>query len=451
MNAHYPQDYHPLAPIIRQLRGTISWLTESGVSLDQTQIEHLMHKVRSLELRRPQRDERVLNIARYWTTLPYQEILNDDLYRHLINDDPTEETSSEQSLVSNEPLPASNFPAVIHRRSVIESISFEQAPPLDEESDGSAELMTFSPSLENLRGLDSLKSESIQSQSNPSISSSETTNGFGFVGIPTSAHLETPLSPPKKTEQLWATKPKESIKADSVTPQISEKRGQAFARLTSKNKGSSDTLNLRAEGLLKTSTTPISVPVTKHVRSIGFNEDQLFGEICDQIWSCQACPRYNGTHHVGQGHYGAELMFVVAHPSERDLLTHQLLLDREERHLFNNVLKAMSLSRMEIYLTALLRCGTGTPQPHEWDKCQQHFIDELQLVRPKVIIALGYLSSVMLLGPHVPQGQWGYFQEIDVMPTLHPADIINGGSKLKRSFWNHMRIVMRKAGLNPNS
>ena len=174
----------------------------------------------------------------------------------------------------------------------------------------------------------------------------------------------------------------------------------------------------------------------------------MFGETCDRIWSCKACPRHEGQCLVGTGHYGSQVMFVVAQPSTQDLKVRHLFMEHKERELFNGLLKAMSLSRMEIYLTSLLKCDSTVPQPFEWAQCQHHFLDELQVVRPKTIVALGYLASVMLLGEHVRQGVWGKYQEVDVMPTFHPEDILKGGMTLKKNFWSHLRLVMRKAGLS---
>ena len=122
-------------------------------------------------------------------------------------------------------------------------------------------------------------------------------------------------------------------------------------------------------------------------------------------------------------------------------------MDPQERNLFNGLLKAMSLSRLEICLTSLMKCGSGEPKPIEWASCQNHFLDELQLVKPKVIVSLGYMASVMLLGDYARQGVWSRYQEIDVMPTFHPNDIITGGDTTKRNFWNHLKLVMRKVGL----
>ena len=447
MNAHYPHDHHPLAHLIRQLRGTLKWLDKSGVHLDQDQVKALLDKVQALKLNKLVRDDRTVHLARYWSTLPYQisTRVEYDEASHLKS---SSETISD-IIGSDEPLAVNAFPAVIHNRSVVASISFESPPPTGIDCEGSYELMIPSPQLDKLRGHEADKLiVNIPSESTKS-HHSESDIGFGFKAQTLPPPTD-PIVPQASKEQLWATRSKETTVEPQANEQVNQqRRGEAFARLTAKKKPPIEPIKSNEKSLGNSTQEALIKVIQPHARQVGFEDDQLYGAICDQIWSCQACPRYQGGYMVGQGHYGADIMFVLSHPSESDFKNQRLLMSLEERQLFNNLLKAMSLSRLDIYLTSLLRCGTNTPQPHEWSQCQQHFMDELQLVRPKLIVALGYLSSVMLLGPQVPQGSWGRFHEIDVMPTLHPHDLLTGGNGLKRTFWNHMRIVMRKAGLNP--
>jgi uracil-DNA glycosylase len=422
MSANYPSDYHPLAPILRQLRGAITWLDDSGVKLDQAHIQSLLQRVSAL----PQlkvKDQRTLQISHYWSSLP-------QLNPHIVNEAYTDDDqclSVEHEELQNtkgEPLHSEYFPAVLHQRSVIDSISFELSPPLDTDVEGSAELMTPSVSLLQRRGVSSLsKSAQIHNTKEAAVLS---------VVVPT-------VSTKPKTEQLWATKTVPKPIISEPNPQKIE----AFTKLTITKASSPSPIHTESTPL----TTSLKLAPQPHVRKTTFEIDKQFGEICDRVWGCTSCPRHQARHLIGSGHYGAQIMFVVAQPLEQDLNTGYFFMGQSQRELFNGLLKAMSLSRMEVYLTSLLKCGSEVPKPHEWAQCQNHFLDELQVVRPQIIVALGYMTSVILLGNQVRQGVWGRYQEIDIMPTFHPEDIIKGGDKLKRSFWNHLRLVMRKVGL----
>ena len=144
-------------------------------------------------------------------------------------------------------------------------------------------------------------------------------------------------------------------------------------------------------------------------------------------------------------------MFVVAHPSESDAHNGYLLMTQPERELFNQILNAISLSRLEVYITSLIKCGYQLPKEEDWARCQNHFLDELEIVRPEFIISLGRMASVILLGGDVRPGEWGRYHDFPVMPTSHPQDILSGGTLLKREAWRHLREVMRAAKLSPPS
>jgi DNA polymerase len=142
-------------------------------------------------------------------------------------------------------------------------------------------------------------------------------------------------------------------------------------------------------------------------------------------------------------------MFVTALSSEEDLLRGSPLLNPTERELFNQILRALKLSRLEVYITSLLKCGAELPRPEEWATCQGYFHSELELVQPEIVVTLGYVASVILLGEQVRLGTWGQYQGLNVMPTVHPSDIISGGDAVKRTAWKHLREVIRRSGQTP--
>ena len=452
----YPSDYHPLAPVIRQFRASLSWLNQSGVTIQASQVNALLQRLNQLP-KTTIRDQRAVQIAQYWQQLPFASV------NHLTV--PTATHPSQQSLQAEPkansttpppakaqegPLPKHQFPAVLHQRVVVESISFEQAPPQSTDMEGSAELMTPSQKLGFHRGLIQNHQAPVEKtidQSSTAIHSNTAPNSsssFFSRSVEANHNEVAPSSTAKpKSEQLWATRPVTASTPEK--PQTSPKKREAFAKLQL-NKSPSPKAVLPST-LEPSTALPQAISPLAHVRRTQFESDQIFGEICDRIWSCQCRPDPSTNKMIGTGHYGAQVIFVVAYASEQDLKIGHLLMDPQERNLFNGLLRAMSLSRLEIYLTSLMKCGSKEPKPAEWASCQNHFLDELQLIKPKIIVSLGYMASVMLLGDHARQGMWSRYQEIDVMPTFHPRDIIKGGDTTKRSFWNHLKLVMRKAGL----
>ena len=439
MDPSYPQDYHPLSPLIRRLRGSIAWHLNAGHTLSSVHFERLMHMTSTLP-KSPSNEDRVLKIARYWESVPHTSV--DEIQESTL----VQEVLTQSQVTQRGPLPASSFPAVTHTRHLVDSISFEKPPPSGPQVEGSAELMTPSVMLKAHRGeLKEVNPVPVDLENKgdhaagqvDEISSSLHPEGGGEE---VSKSTETSLS-----DQLWARRPAPETKGEEATKERAADLGDTLARL-----------NKRETISLKSSTKQADKKDTRngvlnslHVRARGFEADEFHGMICERIWTCQACDRHTGRHLVNSGHYGARMMFVVAHPSENDLKFGRLMMFGEERDLFNNLLKAMGLSRLDIYLTSLLKCQDTLPTEEQWSHCHQHFRDELQLVQPEIIITLGYLASVILLGSGAHQGVWGDYQGVPVMPTAHPQDILSGGVSLKRSVWKHLREVMRRGGLKP--
>lgn len=463
MSAEYPHDFHPLAPVIRQLRGALRWYQSTYAPLASDGFAEVIKRLSDLPQVRINEQERALKIAAHWASIP--TVSSSQLTA------PSEPLSTDALLVSPQeppsaqegPLEVSQFPAVIHERSVITSISFEQPPPVDHQVEGSALLMKPSLNLKLHRGevaplrvAELSSSEPLESSvlstsalnEAPPVTSwgqtrSETSLGQSPEGSMLSSppHDQTSSSPTtaSPSAQLWANQPQRD-ESQEPPPASSPKLGASLARLSQSN-------NTSRVASSKSELSPrVVMPAAPSVvRRRGYEADEHYGQLCDQIRSCQACPRSSSPHCIGTGHYGARVMFVTAHPSEGDLTRGSLLLDPPERELFNQILRALSLSRLEVYITSLLKCGADLPKEREWSSCRGYFQSELELVRPELIVTLGYMASVILLGQHARPGIWGEFQGVSVMPTMHPSEILSGGDTVKRTAWRQLREVMRRS------
>lgn len=443
MSGDFPHDYHPLAPLLRQLRGSLSWYQSEYLDLTEEMKTQWLSRLSALPRQqgRARNDEtqRTTEVSQFWSTLPYA--LEQNTHEESSN---PQGSASPQAKIKRGSLPTASFPVVTHERAVVASSSFELPPPKGPNESGSAELMKPSRALLEHRGElvsssevvheAQVQAEDAQLQVDQAQSASE--------DVP---NLKQEASLTK--EPLWARRPSPTLSSEArAEPKERTTLGASLARLNQKSaqpqEGSEASLREQLGHQVG------QLDHRQMVRARGYDADELFGIICDRIWGCSDCPRARENRMMtGGGHYGARVMFVVAHPSVAELEQRQFLMSGEERALFNSLLKAMKLSRMEVYVTSLLKCGEGEPNVQEWAQCQKHFLDELTLVRPEIIVTLGYLASVILLGVGTHQGVWGNYQEVPVMPTAHPSDILSGGEGLKRSVWRHLREVMRRAGL----
>jgi uracil-DNA glycosylase family 4 len=164
---------------------------------------------------------------------------------------------------------------------------------------------------------------------------------------------------------------------------------------------------------------------------------------------CQACPLHKTRTNVvfGSGDENAQLVFVGEAPGADEDRQGQPFVGRAGQKL-TQIIEAMGLSRSEVYITNVLKCrppGNRNPQPDEIQACEPYLIEQLRLIKPKVICALGTFAAQTLLRTDRSisrlRGQFHTYQGIKLMPTYHPAFILRN-PKFKRDVWNDVQKIM---------
>jgi len=127
--------------------------------------------------------------------------------------------------------------------------------------------------------------------------------------------------------------------------------------------------------------------------------------------------------------------------------------------LLDKMIQAMGLSpENDVYIINILRCrppGNRRPEPAEVAACLPYLHEQLDLVKPKVIVALGNTSVGTLLGTTVGisklRGQWKLYRGgALVMPTYHPSYLLRPSAQqqeAKRQAWEDLQEVMKELGL----
>lgn len=130
--------------------------------------------------------------------------------------------------------------------------------------------------------------------------------------------------------------------------------------------------------------------------------------------------------------------------------------------LLTKIIVAMGLSREQVYIGNIMKwrpemptpIGNRPPTAEEMAFCLPFLRAQLEIVRPKVIVALGATAIEGLLGPDPDRrigkihGQWHAFNGIPLMPTYHPSYLLrNGTNRSKRTVWEDLLLVMGKIGL----
>ncbi len=181
------------------------------------------------------------------------------------------------------------------------------------------------------------------------------------------------------------------------------------------------------------------------------------------VLACQKCPhlaRSRSSVVFGVGDPDAEIMFVGEAPGEAEDRAGEPFVGPAGQ-LLTRVIQAMGLTRDTVYIANILKCrpdmppgarGNRAPKPEEMDACKPYLHQQIEIIQPKVIVALGGTSVLGLLGLRTTlgsvRGRWQDFRGIPVMPTFHPSYLLRSeegpdrGHQEKRKTWEDMLLVL---------
>lgn len=119
--------------------------------------------------------------------------------------------------------------------------------------------------------------------------------------------------------------------------------------------------------------------------------------------------------------------------------------------LLNAMLRAIGLSREEVYIANILKCRpprNRDPRPEEVVACEAYLRRQVELVRPRVILTVGRIAAHNLLKTDTPLGRmrgrrYTYSDtEIPVVVTYHPAYLLRNPAD-KRKVWQDLKFAQR--------
>src|SRR6476646_10380379 len=156
----------------------------------------------------------------------------------------------------------------------------------------------------------------------------------------------------------------------------------------------------------------------------------------------------------GVGNPHADLMFVGEGPGADEDTQGEPFVGRAGQ-LLNNMIKAMGLRREEVYIANVVKCrppGNRTPEKDECDTCSPFLMRQIDVIKPKVIVALGAVAAKNLLAVNDSmanlRGRWYDFRDTKLLVTYHPAYLLRD-PRQKKEAWKDLQMVMKYLGLNP--
>lgn len=154
----------------------------------------------------------------------------------------------------------------------------------------------------------------------------------------------------------------------------------------------------------------------------------------------------------GVGNPRARLCFLGEAPGADEDRTGEPFVGRAGQ-LLNQILKACTLSREEVYILNVLKCrppGNRNPAPDEAANCSPFLNRQLDLIRPEFICCLGAVAAQNLLGTPLPigklRGEVHDYRGIRVVCTYHPAYLLRN-PPAKKQTWEDMQMLMGLMGI----
>jgi uracil-DNA glycosylase len=189
--------------------------------------------------------------------------------------------------------------------------------------------------------------------------------------------------------------------------------------------------------------------------------------IREDLGDCTRCPLHKqGRKQIvfGVGNPATDLMFVGEGPGADEDEQGEPFVGRAGQ-LLNNMIKAMGITREQVYIANIVKCrppGNRTPEREECETCSPFLMRQIAVIKPKVIVALGATAAKTLLAMNSSMSQLrGRFYDFKpagvhsndpdwdgckLAVTYHPAFLLRD-PRQKGEAWKDLQMVMKELGL----
>jgi DNA polymerase len=216
----------------------------------------------------------------------------------------------------------------------------------------------------------------------------------------------------------------------------------------------------------KKSPAPVASPkavipnLKVEIKSSSPEKAAAFTALRERALACVKCPHLAASRTTvvfGVGSIDAQLMFVGEAPGADEDEQGEPFVGRAGQ-LLTKIILATGLSRADVYIANILKCrpdtpgqsaGNRPPTPEERATCIPYLQEQIDLIKPAAIVALGATAVDGLLGKTLGitklRGNWQTYRGIPLMPTYHPAYLLrNQAMSEKRKVWEDILKVMEK-------
>jgi uracil-DNA glycosylase family 4 len=201
-------------------------------------------------------------------------------------------------------------------------------------------------------------------------------------------------------------------------------------------------------------------PARQQLREASANKAQMLAAVRERVCGCTKCAHLarSRTQTVfGVGNPDAEIMFIGEAPGADEDQQGEPFVGRAGQ-LLTKIIKAMGFAREDVYIANVLKCrpnmpagsfGNRAPTPAEMQTCRPYLLEQIDIIQPRVLVALGAVAVEGLLGERGTmrelRGRWHSYNGTPLMITYHPAYLLrNQSPSEKRKVWEDMMQVLER-------
>ena len=174
-------------------------------------------------------------------------------------------------------------------------------------------------------------------------------------------------------------------------------------------------------------------------------------EFYQEIKDCKKCHLHQSRTNLvfGVGNQNAEVMFVGEAPGREEDLKGEPFVGRAGQ-LLDKILAAIKFTRDDVYIANILKCRppeNRDPLPDEIQMCEPHLLEQIRIIEPKIICALGRIAAQALLKTKVALGQLRGkihdYHGTKFLVTYHPAALLRY-PQYKKPTWEDVKLLRRE-------
>jgi uracil-DNA glycosylase len=193
---------------------------------------------------------------------------------------------------------------------------------------------------------------------------------------------------------------------------------------------------------------------------VSSNKMERLAPLREQVSVCTKCPHLASSRRqtvFGVGNPDADIMFIGEAPGADEDAQGEPFVGRAGQ-LLTRIIQTMGFARGDVYIANILKCrpdmprgsfGNRAPTPVEMETCRSYLVEQIEIIQPKVLVALGAVAVEGLLGTRGTmrdlRGRWQSYQGKPLMITYHPAYLLrNQSPSEKRKVWEDMLLVLER-------